>query len=188
VFTGRKNPRGARIWRGSVEVNGAEIREIREPWFLNPTSWRTSRAAGNPNRILWNSNTRGRGQSLLLKLNGVTPDTTVRVRLAAVREVVAQDGTTPEMMDRPAADLPAEDIVFRIGDLRQGLGRRELKTGNNIDIVQVQLVPAKAPLDREFSFADTDAPQSGDYYYVRVVQVDGAMAWSSPIWVGRRPR
>lgn len=188
VFTGRKNPRGARIWRGSVEVAGAQIRDVREPWFLNPTSWRTARAAGDPNRIQWNSNTRGRGQSLLLKLSGVTPDTTVRVRLAAGREVVAQDGTTSEMMDRPAADLPAENIVFRIGDLRQGLGRRELKTGNNIDLVQVQLIPARAPLDREFSFADTDAPQSGDYYYVRVVQVDGAMAWSSPIWVGRRNR
>jgi hypothetical protein len=30
-----------------------------------------------------------------------------------------------------------------------------------------------------------DEPESGDanYYYVRVLQADGEMAWSSPIWV-----
>ncbi len=32
-------------------------------------------------------------------------------------------------------------------------------------------------------FADSDAPDGGCYYYVRVSQVDGEMAWSSPVWV-----
>jgi len=27
-------------------------------------------------------------------------------------------------------------------------------------------------------------PQHGDYYYLRVTQLDGARAWSSSIWVG----
>ncbi len=37
--------------------------------------------------------------------------------------------------------------------------------------------------DVEFRFVDQD-PQAGEqHYYVRVQQVDGQMAWSSPIWV-----
>ena len=37
----------------------------------------------------------------------------------------------------------------------------------------------------EMNFAYTDADgRSGDaYYYVRVLQKDGQIAWSSPIWV-----
>ena len=31
---------------------------------------------------------------------------------------------------------------------------------------------------------DRDQPKPGDWYYVRVTQHNGHMAWSSPIWVG----
>ncbi|MDQ1537020.1 MAG: hypothetical protein QOE58_1413, partial [Actinomycetota bacterium] len=31
----------------------------------------------------------------------------------------------------------------------------------------------------------TDDPDSSAYYYVRVIQIDGEMAWSSPVWVDR---
>ena len=43
-------------------------------------------------------------------------------------------------------------------------------------------------LDAEFSFTDRGGPDD-DYYYVRVEQLDGHRAWSSPWWVGgERPR
>ena len=41
--------------------------------------------------------------------------------------------------------------------------------------------------DIEFSYTDETEPGEGDYYYVRVRQVNDAMAWSSPIWVGGYP-
>ncbi len=34
-----------------------------------------------------------------------------------------------------------------------------------------------------FSLTDTEAPAEGTYYYARVTQADGEMAWSSPVWV-----
>ena len=37
----------------------------------------------------------------------------------------------------------------------------------------------------EFTWRDSRALGDVDYYYVRVTQRDGNMAWSSPIWVGR---
>ena len=35
----------------------------------------------------------------------------------------------------------------------------------------------------EFTFMDADLPAGEHYYYVRVEQVDGHVAWASPIWV-----
>ena len=36
------------------------------------------------------------------------------------------------------------------------------------------------------SFVDNEAESGESYYYARVIQVDGEIAWSSPIWVNRR--
>jgi hypothetical protein len=35
-----------------------------------------------------------------------------------------------------------------------------------------------------FQFVDNSRGKRGDYYYARVVQTDGHMAWSSPVWLG----
>jgi hypothetical protein len=35
----------------------------------------------------------------------------------------------------------------------------------------------------DFSFVDTNADSGESYYYVRLIQEDGQIAWSSPIWV-----
>jgi hypothetical protein len=37
-----------------------------------------------------------------------------------------------------------------------------------------------------FTFADQAPLQGESYYYVRVIQVDDQMAWSSPIWLQRK--
>ena len=37
-----------------------------------------------------------------------------------------------------------------------------------------------------FRVADRDDGSKANWYYVRVVQSNGQMAWSSPIWVDRR--
>ena len=49
------------------------------------------------------------------------------------------------------------------------------------------LVPQSYQL--EFTWTDqSDHPQTTDYYMVRVTQMNGQMAWSSPIWVDGRQR
>jgi len=57
--------------------------------------------------------------------------------------------------------------------------RRLTLVKNNIDIHVVE--PEKDEAD--FRWAEGQAAESGDYYYLRVEQADGAMAWSSPVWV-----
>jgi hypothetical protein len=184
VFTGRKNPRVARSWRGSIEVEGASLVGFEPPWFANPATFRLERAAGSPNRLELQTNTRGRGQAILLDLDDATRAATVIVRWAEAAEEAAGDGTTREMMDRDLATLPPGEARFRLGDLVAGPVRREVGIGQDTDRVSAQLVPDRAPLDQVFEFVDRGETRSGDYYYVRVTQVDGAMAWSSPWWVG----
>ncbi|MBI1789183.1 MAG: DUF3604 domain-containing protein [Acidobacteria bacterium] len=58
-----------------------------------------------------------------------------------------------------------------------------------IDIVKNNtFVHTRQPLERQaaFTFADPQATPGESYYYVRVIQVDDQMAWSSPIWITRR--
>ena len=50
---------------------------------------------------------------------------------------------------------------------------------NNVDI-HVQRPDAA---DVTFTWPDPEPARDGDYYYLRVEQADGAMAWGSPIWV-----
>jgi hypothetical protein len=40
--------------------------------------------------------------------------------------------------------------------------------------------------ETEFEVNDTGAGEQADWYYVRAVQANGQMAWSSPIWVEKR--
>jgi hypothetical protein len=40
--------------------------------------------------------------------------------------------------------------------------------------------------ETQFSFTDEDGGSAASWYYVRVTQANGDMAWSSPIWVGKR--
>jgi hypothetical protein len=52
-----------------------------------------------------------------------------------------------------------------------------------------EFVYSQRPAKREFEFSYVDqAPKPGDnWYYIRVLQEDGNLAWSSPIWIRRRP-
>jgi hypothetical protein len=38
-----------------------------------------------------------------------------------------------------------------------------------------------------FSYLDNQPLSGGSYYYIRVEQTDGQLAWSSPIWIERQP-
>ncbi|MBK6798911.1 MAG: DUF3604 domain-containing protein [Acidobacteria bacterium] len=188
VFNGHKNPRQARIWRGSIEVKGARLVGFKEPWFAQPQSYRFARNAQNPNRLDYQLNTRGRGVAMMLELEGADIATELTVQSAATREPDPTDGTTPDMMDRPVADIPAVRHVVRLAELKQGMITFEQVIVQNIDTVQIQLVPGDGALDREFTWADLNQPRDGDYYYLRVTQVDGSMAWTSPFWIGGQAR
>jgi hypothetical protein len=115
----------------------------------------------------------------LLSLSEVSDATTVRVQLEATREV----GTAPIRV-RESARIPSADVTFRIGDAVDGQLRETFQVDRYTDEMTLRFIDPSAPSDQSFEFVDAADPQPGDYYYIRVSQLDGALAWSSPFWVG----
>ncbi len=178
VIGRRQVPRGDRPWVGVLRVEGAEIAGFDEPWFRHPGTYGARLTGG---RLHFAMHTRGRSTSLILRLRGATADTRVVVDMGATRERPGSGG-----YERTPQRLPANTQVFRLGDLNGEVDRREYKVLEHTDALSVQLVPSSGALDQDFTYTDRDEPAPGDYYYLRVRQMDGALAWSSPFWVGQR--
>ncbi len=64
---------------------------------------------------------------------------------------------------------------------------RSIPAGRYTDAVTVRWVDPGGALDQPIAYTDPEPPADGDYYYLRVTQLDGRMAWSSPWWVGGIP-
>ena len=176
VIGRRQVPRGDRPWKGVIRVEGAEISGLVEPWHRHPSTYSASLADGGLEFAL---HTRGRSSSLVLNLRGASADTRVIVDMAATRERPGSGG-----YERTPQRLPAAQAEFRLGDLAGKVDRREFSVLEHTDALSLQVVPSGGALDQDFTYTDRDDAEPGDYYYLRVRQVDGAVAWSSPFWVG----
>jgi hypothetical protein len=180
VFHGHHNPRGPRPWQARIEVRGGRLIGFTRPWFFNPETFVVERDAEDPNALILSTNTRGRAKGLLLELDDVTESTEVVVSLDQVREAASPGGYG----ERPPERIPPSVATFRVGDLVGGPAIHEIPVVRHVDTVSARLLPGDAALDQRFEYVDLAEPAAGDYYYVRVTQVDGAMAWSSPVWFG----
>ena len=169
-------PRGDRPWKGVIRVEGAELAAYEEPWFRHPGTYK-SRIDGG--QLHFEMHTRGRNTALVLKLREATPNTKIIVDMETTRERPGSGG-----YQRIPQRLPPKSETFRLGDLGGDVDRREYQVLEHTDALSVQLVQSDGALDRHFTYTDKDSPKAGDYYYLRVRQIDGAAAWSSPFWVG----
>ena len=176
----RSVPRGDRPWKGVIRVEGAELAGYEEPWFRHPGTY-GSRIEGG--RLHFELHTRGRSTSLVLRLRNASANTKVIVDMEARRERLGSGG-----YQRTPQRLPARTEAFRLGDLGGDVDRREYQVLEHTDALSVQLVPSIGELDRHFTYTDKDSRAADDYYYLRVRQIDGAVAWSSPFWVGPATR
>jgi hypothetical protein len=179
VLGKRDNPRPYRVWEGTIEVEGARILQVQTSGLDNVYNERAAIDEAAPSKVKFHVETRGRKDSLLLELDGVSSGTVVTVHLDPSREY----GASPPLVRR-AAELPAADVRFGLGELVEGRLEQKLMVDEHEDRVEVQVVNPDGPLDQTVTFTDMDAPRSGDYYYLRVTQIDGGRAWSSPFWVG----
>ena len=49
--------------------------------------------------------------------------------------------------------------------------------------IEAELINLDGPLDVDLAYEDREKLKPGDYYYIRMEQLDTAKAWSSPVWV-----
>ena len=52
--------------------------------------------------------------------------------------------------------------------------------------MSLQVIDPHAPFDQDFEYTDLGDKAAGDYYYLRVTQLDGGRALSSPFWLGTK--
>lgn len=170
-------PRGWRHWRGALTVEGAALQDIAATDFVNPTTQALERE-GNGARF--RTHTRGDASSLRLTLSDIRPDAWIVLDLEATQET----GSAPPFF-RPHSDLEAARLRMPLHT--SGLTRTLPAPGYPDDRIRLRRLVRDGPRDVTFRYADADEPRQGDYYYVRIVQVNDAMAWSSPVWVGGYP-
>ena len=173
-------PRGWRHWRGQLTVTGATLVSIEGTDFANPT---TQHVEQSGNGATFRTNTRGETSSLRLSVTDVQPGAAMVLDL----EEAAETGSAPPFY-RPRAVIPGGRVRLPLTELRGGRLEKLLPIENyHRDSVTLRRVRPDGPRDLTFSYTDTDTPRQGDYYYVRVRQLNDAMAWSSPVWVGGFP-
>ncbi len=144
------------VWDGKMAVAGARILDVAAFAFDNPGEGVTTWDAGH---VAWTSVTCGDHDGIVLTLDD------------------------PEHASLTFT-CPRHTFSFRPSELTGGAIRHEL--GGVGRFVAADLAPQSAgPEQVAFRFTDHGARAGEHPYYVRVVQADGHMAWSSPIYVTR---
>ena len=174
------NPRGWRTWEGMLEINNAELVSI-QPIDANlPTQ---QAEVGEDGAVRLKTMTRGDSSSYLVELAGVSRNTTLSFDLIETRE----SGGAPPIY-RPQKRVPATSFTLSLKDMDNGMVSYNQQVDDYTDRVHLTRRVDETLKAVTFEIEDTGTSQ-GDYYFVRVVQANDAIAWSSPVWIGgHRPR
>ena len=152
--------RGYRIWRGTITIENASIEDISLPNVENIYTESAKVSEHDSQAVEFFMRTRGAPRSIMLSLGEISEDATISLSIG-----VANSNLTEEFsLSRLNAD--GKLIVSQQQDFQ--------------DQLLVRWVESIDQRDREFTFLDETA-KSGDSYYLRVTQINGGMAWSSPV-------
>jgi hypothetical protein len=187
----KDNPRPFRPWQGTLTVSGARIVSVAAPGFDNHYTEAARIDPADPNRVSFYVETRGRMDTMLLELDGATTSTSLAFHLEPGVERGSSAGNV-----RPAAEIPAADFTLSFTGLRDSRLEHRFQVDQHSDRIELEIVDPTGAMDREVEFEDLGgaapppSPQTplghGDYYYLRVTQLDGGLAFTSPFWVGRK--
>lgn len=178
----RDTPRGDRIWKGTLDIAKATLKSVAAPGLPNAYKDKAFIDPEDPSRIILHTETRGKANNILIELAKASRSTEIKIHLDPTKE----HGNTYPVVYVPSS-FEAEDFTVRLSEFKDGPLTKDFTTGDYTDHITFELIDPAAPMDQEITYADRDSPAHGDYYYVRVHQLDGAMAWSSPWWVGGTP-
>jgi hypothetical protein len=173
----RDSPRGWRPWRGTLTVNGAELNSVSSPALQNRLSESVNRTGDQ--QAEFGLITRGGWKNLVIDLSDIGDDATVTLDLRAANE----RPSTPAAFRKPAR-LARQQIQFALSDLKEGIATHRQRIDQFFDTVTIRRIRNDVPPEYDLEYRDEKDPRRGDYYYVRVRQLDGGIAWSSPNWVG----
>jgi hypothetical protein len=173
---GLDNPRAYRPWKGTLRVEGARVVSVR-PQFFNVYRATAAIDQNDPSLVRFQTETRGRRDVMLVELAGATSSTRFHFAIDAAKERRAAP-----VLVRPLKDLAAVEATLAFDRMADGRMEHDLPVDVHTDRISLQTVNPEAPLDRELEWSDLGKLEPGDYVYVRVTQLDGGRAWSSPFF------
>jgi len=171
------NPRGWRSWEGTLEVENGTLTRI-EPVDASMPTQSAAPSSQSPNRVTFATKSRGDASSFLLHISGAQRTTRLNIDLIETPET----GGAPPVY-RPHTRVPATSFAFTLRDMDNGQITHTQHVDDYEDRVVLRKVITDGPRQVDIEFTDT-GHKHGDYYYLRVVQTNDAMAWSSPVWIG----
>ncbi len=142
------------IWHGSLSLQGGRILSAETFAFDSPDQGIVDQTE---NKISWRSSTAGDPDGLFLDLD-------------APEDAVLSFETEPASFTFTPADLADGPLTVEAG----GLGQR---------VTAALVARGPRPSVVRFAYRDASATEGINAYWLRVIQRDGAMAWSSPIYV-----
>ena len=171
------NPRGWRTWAGTLETDGAKLREIK-PIDAGFPLQSVIRPQDHPNRAVFSTMTRGDNSSFLLRLDNLERNARINFDLVETKET----GGAPTFY-RPAQRIAAESFSLNLKELTSGEVGHVQVVDDYFDRATLRRISAEGPREVEINVTDS-SDRHGDYYFIRVLQANDAMAWSSPVWIG----
>jgi hypothetical protein len=172
------SPRGGRIWKGVIKINNASLVSVQAP-SLGSSAYEWAQVdSTHRNQINFQTFTKGFEKAIILELKGAGKNTTIDLGLDESREAFS---TTPSLVI--PEKFPAESFSMALKDIGTDRDQHKINAGKFVGKVSLRFIKPDSPFDQLFQYEDT-APDYGDYYYVHVKQINGAEAWSSPVWTG----
>lgn len=163
----RKSSYSGVIWDGCLKVAGGKIASVEKVRFDSP---RSRVFDVETEGLSWHSVTCGYRSGIVLDLDG-NDDTELQVVL------------NTSLFTRMAC-TPAEKLCFSVSLQELAAGPKEIKIGELNRKVTVSLAPGQGAAESvEFTFTDPSPAPGINPYWIRVVQTDMEMAWTSPIFV-----
>jgi len=180
------------IWDGLVRITGATITGVETVRFDSPRSHlgepEHPRDLTNPwdvSCVRWHAWGCGYWQGVVLTFDENSDPSNVHLHISAGTQVITGPGYGGHGSDGPRriSYAPAEqcDFTVRLSDVLQN--DHDVPLGVLDRRISVRGYPEGRPLSADFQLLD-DHPQPGvTPYWFRVIQLDGEMAWSSPVFV-----
>lgn len=173
----RDRPRNGREWIGFVRTSKTPLTFTSADGFRN--SARQAAAQNGERRVDFITWTHGGWSSFVVSLDDALDDEVVELSLRGGLE----DEDIPTQLRAPAT-IPAARQMIPLFDLANGPVTRTVQVAGYEDEIRFEFIDPEAPDYLEFRFLDLSPFAEEDYYYIRVLQHDDAVAWTSPVFVG----
>jgi len=176
----RKTSYSGVVWDGSLKLKGAVIKSVEKIRFDSPRS----RVYDITSETLsWHSVTCGYRSGVVLELDAKEANPTLHIVVDTTLISAALFGGHGQYEPARMSRAPGERLVFDVSLQELEHGPKKLEIGLLDRRVTVSLAPESGEETAEFAFTDPEPEPGINPYWVRVVQTDMEMAWTTPVFV-----